>query len=124
MLRQIRKRLLWYRSLLHLLSAARSESQHMYYNTNKRSFKVSMCELKTKNTQYIFCKIYWVFFILSRSYATIHGDDATGHKAVGRRGHTANHMRDFLSTADTPQGIACFHVRQGVATVGIHQLTR
>ena len=48
MLRQIRKRLLWYRSLLHLLSAARSESQHMYYNTNKRSFKVSMCELKTK----------------------------------------------------------------------------
>ena len=56
----------------------------MYYNTNKRSFKVSMCELKTKNTQYIFCKIYWVFFILSRSYAAVHGDDASCHKAVGR----------------------------------------
>ena len=75
----------------------------MYYNTNKRSFKVSMCELKTKNTQYIFCKIYWVFFILSRCDATINGNDAAGHKAVGRRSHAANRMGDFLSAADAAQ---------------------
>ena len=61
-------------------------------------------------------------FVLSCGDATVNGNDAAGHKAVGRRGHAANRMRDFLSAADAAQRLRRCHVRQGVAAVGVYQL--